>query len=201
MRSSISAQSLASVPPSRALMVSSAELPSSGPLNSDLISRSSSSVSRRSVAVGTSAASCASSSPISIMVARSSASVAASSSGLSSALRPFSWMTISWAVPDCSRNRPRPFAARFSRLQPFCRQSQRESLSCTIRFWMLSARSIHSRSMVALWTFCARRNLFRATFYFIGLGQQGKDWLRRTVSERLLKLSVQVPSPKGRGES
>ena len=90
MRSSISAQSLASVPPSRALIVRIAPALSCGPLSSALSSRSATMRLKRRTSLATSAAIESSSSAISSRAVRSSAPRLASSSGPTIDLSDFS---------------------------------------------------------------------------------------------------------------
>ena len=151
IRSSISAQSLASVPPSRALIVRIAPLESKGPLSSPLSSSCSTSFSSRSTSPTTSLSSDESSSAISTSVSKSSdggnrlVERLEQSRPAPSARR--SWLAL---LPGCPRSRARPSSASMAvSLRPACQRGQRESRSWTMRSWIALARSVNSLSMMA----------------------------------------------------
>ena len=147
MRSSMSAQSLASVPPSRALIVRIAPASSFGPLSNARSSSSSSNSSSRPISEVTSSAIDSSSSAISNSAVRSLADSVSSSSGPTTALRDFSREIFCWAASLSSQNEGLPISASIclisSRLSAWSKRVSELLQTLSDRFAALNQFRIH----------------------------------------------------------
>ena len=102
----------------------------------------------------------------------------ASSKGLTSDFGPLSRPTTSWAFSRLFQKSPWPIWASMAAICVSSLRSQRESLSRRIRFWMLSARSISSRSIVASWRNACETENYTPTRQF-GKGESDSTMKRQ----------------------